>query len=327
MADSAPLQGLLHALLLDGQGGARPLSWPEVAAWSPQQGFLWLHLDYSEPQAQAWLREHSGLSALVAEALLAEDTRPRTSPMEAGLLMALRGVNQNPQSDPEDMVSLRLFLTPERLITTRRRKLLSVANLIEGLNTGSGPHGAMDTLASLVDGLIWGMGDVVAEFEERIDALESELVAPDGEVKRLELTGLRQQCIALRRHMAPQREALIRLAELPLTWLEERHRLHLREGIDRLARHIEGIDAIRERAALVQEELLGRASEQLNGRMYVLSVIAAIFLPLGFFTGLLGVNVAGIPGESEPLAFWWFLVALVAVVVGQLLLFRWKRWL
>jgi len=103
--------------------------------------------------------------------------------------------------------------------------------------------------------------------------------------------------------------------------------MKLREVSDRLVRHIENIDAVRERAAITQEELINRVSEQLNKRMYVLSVVAAIFLPLGFFTGLLGVNVGGIPGGDNPKAFLVFILLLIVVVIFQVLLFRWKKWL
>jgi hypothetical protein len=65
--------------------------------------------------------------------------------------------------------------------------------------------------------------------------------------------------------------------------------LRIREVSDRLIRNIEDLDAVRGRAAVTQEELLSRLSEQMNSRMYVLSVVAAIFLPLGFLTGLLGI--------------------------------------
>jgi zinc transporter len=68
-------------------------------------------------------------------------------------------------------------------------------------------------------------------------------------------------------------------------------------------------------------------SEQMNSRMYVLSVVAAIFLPLGFLTGLLGINVGGIPGAEYPLAFGIFIGMLVLVVILQLLIFRWRRWM
>jgi zinc transporter len=68
-------------------------------------------------------------------------------------------------------------------------------------------------------------------------------------------------------------------------------------------------------------------SEQMNARMYVLSIVAAIFLPLGFFTGLMGINVGGMPGVEDGAAFW----VVVGMCVGLMLIlgviFRWKKWL
>ena len=83
---------------------------------------------------------------------------------------------------------------------------------------------------------------------------------------------------------------------------------------------------MRERVAVTQEELLSRLSDQMNTRMYVLSVVAAIFLPLGFLTGLLGVNVGGIPGVENPWAFYLFVLFLVGIVVAQMLWFKRKKW-
>ncbi|MFT7414283.1 MAG: zinc transporter [Methylophagaceae bacterium] len=93
-----------------------------------------------------------------------------------------------------------------------------------------------------------------------------------------------------------------------------------------MLRHIENLDAARDCAAVIQEELNSRLSEQLNSRMYVLSVVTTVFLPLGFLTGLLGVNIAGIPGSNNNNAFWIFMTMLIVIVIGQIILFRWKKW-
>jgi zinc transporter len=60
--------------------------------------------------------------------------------------------------------------------------------------------------------------------------------------------------------------------------------------------------------------------------MYMLSVLAAIFLPLGFLTGLLGINVGGFPGAENPWAFLLFLLFLAGIVVVQMLWFKRKKW-
>jgi len=84
---------------------------------------------------------------------------------------------------------------------------------------------------------------------------------------------------------------------------------------------------VRERAALAQEELQGLVSEQINERMYVLSLVAAIFLPLGFFTGLMGINVGGMPGVESSDAFWVVVALCVVVMLVLAVVFRYKKWL
>ena len=86
-------------------------------------------------------------------------------------------------------------------------------------------------------------------------------------------------------------------------------------------------DSARDRAAVSQDELNSRLSEQMNHTMYVLSIVAAVFLPLGLFTGLLGINVGGIPGTEDPWAFLIVCVLLVVIAIGLLVVFRRKRWI
>ena len=101
----------------------------------------------------------------------------------------------------------------------------------------------------------------------------------------------------------------------------------LREVSDRITRNIEDLDAARDRAALIQDELTSRLSEAMNRNMYVLSLIAGIFLPLSLITGLLGINVAGIPGEKWPWAFGAVSALLVALGALELWVLRRFRWL
>ena len=65
----------------------------------------------------------------------------------------------------------------------------------------------------------------------------------------------------------------------------------------------------------------------MNARMYVLSVVAVVFLPLGFLTGLVGVNLGGIPGIENSQGFIIFIGVLMVVVIMQVLVFRWKKWM
>ena len=101
----------------------------------------------------------------------------------------------------------------------------------------------------------------------------------------------------------------------------------IEESINDLTRLIEELDMAIERAQIVYEEIANLISEQVNKRMYIMSVVAAIFLPLGFLTGLLGINVGGVPGTENPNAFFIFVALLVGLFVSLAGYFRYKGWI
>lgn len=321
-----PDKGLVAAYTLNGAGGGKSLSWEEVQAWNDESGFLWIHLDITNPVAQDWIKTEGNLDELVAEALLADETRPRSSIMTNGLLVMLRGVNMNPGSDPEDMVAIRIWVEGKRVITTRKRRLLTIDDMRRYIARNEGPATPGELLVMLSDGLVNRMSSVIDNIDEEIDRLESDVVESENPRLRSELAALRTQVIGLRRYLSPQREAMVRLSQDKMPWLTDADRMRLREVSDRMIRYVEDLDAVRERAAVVQEELASRLAEQMNKRMYMLSMVAAVFLPLGFLTGLLGINVGGIPGTDYPYAFEWVTGLLVIVVMLQILIFKRQRW-
>ena len=96
MPDIKTPDGLIHALLLDGKGGKKPLSFDKVDQWEPAKGCLWLHFNYTDPESREWLENSSGLNEIAVSALLSEETRPRSLNRSDALLLSLRGVNLSP---------------------------------------------------------------------------------------------------------------------------------------------------------------------------------------------------------------------------------------
>jgi len=320
-------EGLVYAFIFDGAGGARQIGWEEIRSWEPEQGPIWIHLDFTSEYACKWVQEESKLDEIAAGALLSEETRPRTTLMDDSALLSLRGVNLSPGSDPEDMVSIRIWLDKHRIISTRRRTLLSVSDMVSSFKSQNGPKTTGEFLADFTGRLTARMEGVVAELEDRAAQLEEDVLTAGSHALRSEISGIRRETIMLRRYLAPQREAMIKLYTEKIGWLEDNDRMRMREITDQLIRHIEDLDSIRDRASVTQEELVNKLSEQMNSRMYVLSLVAALFLPLGFFTGLLGINVGGIPGAENRWGFFIFILILVAILLVQTIIFKKKKWL
>jgi len=318
---------LVFAYQFDKEGTAQAVSWQNLRLGDRTEGWLWVQLNRSAPAARAWLSEVDGLDPIVREALLEEEVRPRCSTTSSGLLLILRGVNLNPGADPEDMVALRIWVQAGLVITTRHRRLLAVQDVEETIVAGRGPRIPGEFIVDLADKLVERMGPVVDNLDEQIDVIEEDVISSYDRRSRYRLAAFRRQAILLRRYIAPQREALSQLMTAKLDLFDDWQRARLREVSDKVTRYIEELDSARERATVVQDELAGRLSDDLNRKMYVLTVIAGIFLPLGFVTGLLGVNVGGIPGTETPGAFALVCASLLLLGVLEYCLFRWLKWL
>jgi zinc transporter len=319
--------GLICAYLLDGRGGGRAIGWTEIASWQPQDGLLWVHLDRAGSEARRWLQEVSGLDPVIAGALLAEEVRPRELRVEDALLVVLRGVNLNPDADPEDMVGIRIWLEPTRMVTVRHRRLMAVTDLRESFAVKRGPTGPGQFLVMLSARLIERVGPVIDHLIDEVDRLEDTVVTAHSADLRGALGSLRRQAIALRRYLAPQREVMTRLAMEQTSWLQTDDKAYLREVSDRTTRFVEDLDAARERAGVVQDELNSRISDQMNRTMYLLTVVAAVLLPPSLLTGLLGINVGGMPGTDNPLSFAIVVVLIIAIAVVEVAVLRHLKWI
>lgn len=319
--------GLIFALLLDGQGGARSLDWEAIDRWQPSDGVLWLHLDRTAAGAQQWLSESAGLDELVCDALLAEETRPRHTRLPEGLLVNLRGVNLNPGADAEDMVSVRLWIEEHRIISLRRYHVRSIEDMRRALLENRGPGGPGEFLVYLADRLTQHMVPVVEDLADAVGELEEEVAVATDYHANPRLTDVRRIAIILRRYIAPQQEMLRSLEREPVPWLSVDNRQLLHETVDTITRCVEELTAARDRTAVVYDELYSRLAARMNRTMYLLTVVATVLLPLSFITGLLGINVGGIPGADSPIGFGVVLLIIAGLAAVELAMLRWLRWI
>ncbi|XOV79610.1 MAG: zinc transporter ZntB [Aestuariibacter sp.] len=298
-----------------------------VEADSEEREYDWAHLQCDAPGAVEEM-QRLGLADEVVGALTENETRPRTMTMDKGLIIYLRGINTNPDADPEDMVSLRIWLTDKRIVTARKRgrRLLSVTDVKNTITAGAGPDTPTELLCLLVERLADRISENVDHIDEELTGFETTIVDQKGRGDRQRLSSLRRQSAAIRRYLAPQRDALDALFRSRLH-LSDHQAFALREQSDRMTRYLEELELARERAALLQDEMRNQIAEQQGMRMYVLSLVTAIFLPLSFLTGVFGMNVAGLPGLETPSAFTYLASAMGGLAVIILLAMIWRKWL
>lgn len=315
------------AMLLDGKGSARSLNENEVAAWKESDGILWIDLDQNKASASKWVNGKSNVDNIVADILLAGETRPRSIVEPNGLIAVMRGINMNAGAVPDDMVAVRIWLEKNRIITSHRRTMLSLSDVKEALMSGQGPVSSGDFLVELTGYLSGRIGSSVENIEMMVENLDAQMATATISDLRTSLGIVRRQAAAIRRHLSPQRDALDRLARAQSVILSQSEAYDLREAGDHITRQLEDLDLARENALVTQEELMNRIAQEQNSRMYLLSIVSAIFLPLMFVTGLLGMNVAGLPGTVNPKGFVYAAAIMIVFGIGMAVYFRWKKWI
>lgn len=295
------------------------------AALAGEAAFRWVHLASNAAEAQAWLRDAAGLDAFTVDALTAAETRPRAEKIGHGAFVNLRGRTDEPLDTSDVLASIRIWATKGRVITVSRKRLVTLARVEEEMERGE-LRDPGDLIAAIATAITEDLDPVVADLGDGLDDCEQRLSAHRVFELRRSVTRMRSEAINYRRFLSPQRAALERLATLPGDWLAEDDRAHLSAAADRAARMAEEVEAIRERAALMHEALTDLRAEQLDQRSLVIAMVAMIFLPLTFLTGLYGMNVKGLPYAEEPWAFDAIAGACAVIAAGIVVWFVQRHW-
>jgi len=314
----------LHCYVLDGDTSGSPLELPALPVEDPR--LAWIHLNGRHNDTKKFLKDQLHLDPVVVKVLLAEETRPRIEETEQGTLIMLRGLNHNPGPEPEDLVSIRLWVTDKRIITVSRRRARAISELDERIRALRGPKNTGEFLSMLCGCLNDGIEPALQNLEEALDTLEDAASsAPDAHLRN-DLGGIRKQATLFRRHIGPLRDVVGRLQQMDSLKLSKTDRWNMHDNLDRLTRFVEELDSTHERCRILQDGIDSALSARLNRNLYILSVITVIFMPLTFLSGLLGMNVAGIPGATHPDAFLTVCGIALVLVIVQILIFRRLKW-
>jgi zinc transporter len=310
--------------LLVGDGPTRQIQPGEAAAYRGP-GFVWVHLE-SVDEPSLSLLDGQDIPDVAANALVATETRPRCDKIEEGAILNLRGTAAEGIEYTDRLVSIRMWVRRGK-VNSLTRMPLAATEPVKAMMAAGSILDPGDLVAAYAREISRELDPVVADLGDTLDDCESQLEEKSIYRLRSVITTIRSEAITFRRFVAPDRDALQTLAQLDFDWLAEEDRLHIREAADRFARMAEELEAVRERSALLHEQLTDLRAEQIDQRSLYISVVAFIFLPLTFITGLLGMNVDGIPFAHDHWAFWGVVIFCVLVGVVVLAWFARRQWL
>ncbi|GAB4163265.1 MAG: zinc transporter ZntB [Rickettsiaceae bacterium] len=300
----------------------------KLELYNKSTGYGWIHLGGKSPETRDWLLGNSGIEEIWIDALLAKETRPRFVKISSdSFFINLRGINSFNKEEPEDMISIRLYITKNQIISTKMRDLKAVDKLKKDFLTDNLPKTTSEFLLGLIEHINDEIETTIIEIHNEIDDLEELALTEHDKDFRQDVIDIRRQMIIFRRYLFPNLDVLHQLLVMDSFFeTDSELRSNLLESGHKMTRFTEEIVSIRERAQVVHEELNNHLTERLSASTNKLSVVATIFLPMSFITGLFGVNLAGIPGAEGSNSFAIFAIVTLAILIIQILIFRWFKW-
>lgn len=290
--------------------------------------FCWLH--YQVKANDDLLSAHDELKQLIdiddlalAE-LLSDDTRPCYKNYQSGHLLIIRCINPNKEIQLVEMVPLHIWIKDRVIVTVAYSDIYAVDRLQSDIEK-TGIHSRSNFLIELFSRIIDRISDAVDDIDDSIDLLDSELEDTEFSTSIERLLSLRKRLLALRRFTNPQKDLLQKVLKGTGINYDESQSFIFRDLSEQYYKLIEDIDHMRDKLTLISESVNNRRNESMNQTMYTLSIVASLFLPLGFLTGLLGVNVGGMPGVDSTSSFWILSFICVVILVVEILLLKRRK--
>jgi magnesium transporter len=222
------------------------------------------------------------------------------------------------------------FLGRNYLVTVRdgeSRSIERAAAVCEQNSMALG-EGAAALLHRIIDLMVDNYRPEIDELSERLDGLEKEVF--EGSSPRLakEILDFKRDVASLRRVVQPQRDVIARLARREFPFIDEQISYRFRDVHDNLVRLADESMFFQDRITSLLDAHLSMVSNSLNSVMKVLTVIATVFMPLTFITGLYGMNV-DLPhfGLGGTTMFWVLMLLMMGVSLGMLMYFRSRDWI
>lgn len=292
-------------------------------------GARWLHMCIRHQETSDYLMSVVQLDDLTVQAMVEEDTRSRVRVRPDGIMVLLKvmhiGIDE--RARPEDMVSMRMWIGSDRVVTTREADVDPVREILRRLDANEGPQTPADFLADVIEIHLDEVDRYVERAEDAVNRIEAMVARHKSEEACPNMADTQALMSGFIRHLGPQQPVLMALSVVDHPVLNERVRARLDDRLNQLLRHLETLQHLRERIDILNDQVTRIQDRQLNRSSYAFAVAATIFLPLGFLTGVFGVNLAGMPLHQNPAGFWWFVLLCGGLTAMLLVLFRRRRWL
>jgi magnesium transporter len=295
--------------------------------------FFWLDLDDSAQDGTVaeLLGVHFKFHPLAVEAAEKFAQRPRFDDYDNFVYLVARGADVHDTGEAE----VHFFWTDRYVVTVHRAdcpSVLAVHNRIDQHHIAANNASPQIVIVYLImNALVDGFFPVLNDFDDKIDALEDDILKTPTEAQLGVLFDMKRSLMNMRKVITPQRDmmASINAGVADVPGMTDEAARYFRDLYDHLIRLADLVDSYRDLLSSVMDTHLSTVSNRLNVVMKQLAIIATIFLPLSWLTGFFGQNFAFLVNHITGVGTFFIVgIGTEIIAVGLLyILFKRRGWL
>ncbi|KXS43873.1 MAG: magnesium and cobalt transport protein CorA [Methanolobus sp. T82-4] len=271
-----------------------------------------------------------GLHPLVMEDILHTDQRPKMEDYESYMFIVLKMAWYDDIESDIRLEQVSLILGEDFVVSFQEAEGDTFNAVRERLRTGKGRIRSMDAsyLAyALMDSIVDNYFLVLEKVSEIIEALEDRLITNPVSETLEEIHDLKKEIIYFRKSVWPLRDVISSLERSDSPLIRDTTQIYLKDIYDHTIRIVESIETYRDIITGVMDLYLSSISNRMNEVMKTLTIIATIFIPLTFVTGLYGMNFEYMPELKYEWGYPAVWIVILLMSASMFVYFRKKKWL
>jgi magnesium transporter len=295
-------------------------------------GLTWVHLERIDADTLQELADRFGWHELDQEDVLSKRQRPKLDEYADYLFVVLHFPVYDTAIQRLNAGELDTFIGHDYLVTLPNVELLPVSRLFarceadEELRDDLFSKGSGYLLYHVLDDLFDYCFPMLDKIGHKLDVIEDELLEGRSEEAVRDISDVKQEIISYRKIIKPERSTLRLLERHTARFLPEELELYFDDLVDAAERIWDLLDNFKEVVEALESTNESVISHRQSYRIQILTVVSVIMLPLTLIASIFGMNVR-VPGEGEIEPFWVVFAIILALGLGMLGFFRYRRWL
>jgi len=298
-------------------------------ALQDQAGLMWVDFEAdSNEETEPILQKTFGFHPLAIEDALHQSHVPKLDDWGNYLYIVVHTVVYDEEHQDVDTLELDIFIGKNYLVTHHDLPIEAVNRVWDAQQRDDRilKNGADHLLYRLMDEIVTSFMPVVEKLDLGLDQIEDEIFGKSAPDTLEKLFSIKRSVLYLRRILAPQREALNKLARDEFEAIDERDRIYFRDVYDHLVRMYDIIESVRDLVSGALDSYLSVTNNRLNDVMKTLTIITTLFMPISFIASFFGMNFFQ---PAYPLSAWTggpaFLITMLVIVLTPVSMFLWMR--